>query len=152
MSEEKEYKDYISTLREERLHNRARVLSITAELSRVMGGLSGLSSDSMVSMRDFENLLIGEVVNISEDISIEKYKETDFETCFKTYVKAGGVFGVHQHDAEEHTTVLKGHLIELLDNKRLYSVGETVVYLSRVLHEPSCEVDSEYDVTFKKIK
>jgi hypothetical protein len=151
MSEEKEYKELIAGLREERLSNREKVVKITAELTRAISGLNGGGNDSMVSIKDFEDLLIGEVVNINEKISIEKYRDTEFEICFKTYVKAGARFGVHQHDAEEHTTVLKGHLIELLDNKKLYSVGETVVYLSEVLHEPSCDVDSEYDVIFKKL-
>jgi hypothetical protein len=39
-------------------------------------------------------------------------------------------------------------LIEVLDNRKTYIEGETVVYLAYSLHEPSCEVDSEY-VVFK---
>jgi hypothetical protein len=47
------------------------------------------------------------------------------------------------------TTVVKGHLIEILNNDKTYVEGETVVYFANSLHEPACEVDSEYYVIFK---
>jgi hypothetical protein len=45
-----------------------------------------------------------------------------------------------------------GHLIEILNNDKTYVEGETVVYFANSLHEPACEVDSEYYVIFKKSK
>jgi hypothetical protein len=35
---------------------------------------------------------------------------------------------IHSHDCNEYTTVLKGHLIDLI-TKKTYIEGETVVYL-----------------------
>jgi hypothetical protein len=40
----------------------------------------------------------------------------------------------------------------MLNNKKVYNEGETVTYLANSLHEPACEIDSEYDVIFKKVK
>jgi quercetin dioxygenase-like cupin family protein len=152
MTGEKEYKEYIEMLRVERLSKREQVNNLTDELKEIMRSLSGSSTleNKMVSLRGLEKLDIGEKIQISDDIGIQKYKETESEVYFRAFVKAGGKFGVHQHDVDEHTTVVKGHLIELTDNNKMYSVGETVIYLSRVLHEPSCKVDSEYRVIFKK--
>jgi hypothetical protein len=55
---------------------------------------------------------------------------------FKTYLKAGGKYGIHAHDCNEYATVIKGHLIEMLNNKKVYNEGETVTYLANFLHEP----------------
>jgi hypothetical protein len=44
----------------------------------------------------------------------------------------------------------KGSFDWITDNRKTYIEGETVVYLAYSLHEPSCEVDSEYYVVFKK--
>jgi hypothetical protein len=57
----------------------------------------------------------------------------------------------YTHDCDD-TTVVKGHLIEILNNDKTYVEGETVVYFANSLHEPACEVDSEYYVIFKSKK
>jgi quercetin dioxygenase-like cupin family protein len=69
----------------------------------------------------------------------------------KHIFKTGGKYGIHTHDCDEYTTVVKGHLIEILNDKT-YVEGETVVYFANSLHEPACEVDSEYYVIFKSKK
>jgi hypothetical protein len=68
--------------------------------------------------------------------------------CFRTYLEAGGRYSQHKHTCQEITKVIKGHLIELLDNNKIYEVGQTVIYDSATMHEPYCTIESEYDVTF----
>jgi hypothetical protein len=41
--------------------------------------------------------------------------------------------------------------LKYIDNRKTYIEGETVVYLAYSLHEPSCEVDSEYYVVFNNV-
>jgi hypothetical protein len=36
----------------------------------------------------------------------------------------------------------KGHLIELLDNNKIYEVGQTVIYDSATMHEPYCTIEN----------
>jgi anti-sigma factor ChrR (cupin superfamily) len=67
--------------------------------------------------------------------------------CFRTYLEAGGRYSQHKHNCQEITKVIKGHLIELLDNNKIYEVGQTVIYDSATMHEPYCTIESEYDVT-----
>jgi hypothetical protein len=40
----------------------------------------------------------------------------------------------------------------MLNNNKVYNIGETVIYLTDTNHEPGCTVDSEYYVIFKKEK
>jgi hypothetical protein len=47
----------------------------------------------------------------------------------KTYLKRAGNTA-YIHDCDEYTTVVKGHLIEILNNDKTYVEGETVVYFA----------------------
>jgi quercetin dioxygenase-like cupin family protein len=55
---------------------------------------------------------------VTEKVSFVKYFEAEGEMRFKTYLKAGGKYSIHAHDCNEYATVIKGHLIEMLNNKK----------------------------------
>jgi hypothetical protein len=56
--------------------------------------------------------------------------------CFRTYLAV--------EDTVNTSTIAKNHksykraLIELLDNNKIYEVGQTVIYDSATMHEPYC--------------
>jgi quercetin dioxygenase-like cupin family protein len=150
MSESKNYEDKIKTLRNERLEVRKQFTMLTDDLSDIIRRLNGEDENFMVTLEDFKAVKIGEIIVLTPKVSFVKVLENKSEMHFKTFLKAGGKYGIHSHDCDEHTTVIKGHLIERLNNKHTYLVGDTVIYLSQSLHEPSCEIDSEYYVMFRK--
>jgi hypothetical protein len=47
--------------------------------------------------------------------------------CFRTYLEAVEDT-VNTSNCQEITKVIKGHLIELLDNNKIYEAGQTVIY------------------------
>jgi quercetin dioxygenase-like cupin family protein len=151
MLESKNYEEKIKNLRKERYEVRMQFEVITDNISSIMDNLNCREGNcSMVTVEDFKAVKIGEVIILTSKVSFVKVLEDEKEMHFKTYLKAGGKYGIHSHDCDEHTTVVKGHLIELLNKRRIYNVGETVVYPSKSLHEPACEIDSEYYVVFRK--
>jgi quercetin dioxygenase-like cupin family protein len=149
MLENSDYNENIMHLRAERIEARAQFEKITNCITETMSILNGKSDKSMVTIEDFRAVPMNEVVDLTSKVSFIKTFENENEMHFKTYLKAGGKYGVHAHDCDEHTTVVKGHLIELLNERKTYNEGETVTYLANSLHEPSCEIDSEYHVIFK---
>jgi hypothetical protein len=52
--------------------------------------------------------------------------------CFRTYLEAGGRYS--QAQLQEITKVIKGHLIELLDNNKIYEVGQTFLILQQCMN------------------
>jgi hypothetical protein len=74
-------------------------------------------------------------------------KYFDKKKCFRTYLEAGGRYSQHKHNCQEITKVIKGHLIELLDNNKIHEAGQNRYLRQRILHEPYCTIESEYDVT-----
>jgi hypothetical protein len=60
---------------------------------------------------------LNELVVLTEKVSLST--EAEGEMRFKTYLKAGGKYGIHAHDRNEYATVIKGHLIEMLNNKKI---------------------------------
>jgi hypothetical protein len=46
--------------------------------------------------------------------------------CFRTYLEAGGRYSQHKQLPRNHKSY-KGHLIELLDNNKIYEAGQTVI-------------------------
>jgi hypothetical protein len=68
-----------------------------------------------------------------------KYFEDKVKMCFRTYLEQEEST---QAQCQEITKVIKGHLIELLDNNKIYEVGQTVIYDSATMHEPYCTIES----------
>jgi hypothetical protein len=58
------------------------------------------------------------------------------------------VFGLQQHDCKEVCEVKTGHLIEVLENNKLYSQGDKVFYPAFYKHKPRATVYSVYGVEF----
>jgi quercetin dioxygenase-like cupin family protein len=149
MLDENKYIENIEYLRAERVEARVQFEKITNCITETMIKLNGKDDKSMITVEDFKSVPLNEMVLLTSKVSFIKILENENELHFRTYLQ-GGKYGIHSHDCNEYTTVLKGHLIEVLDNRKTYIEGETVVYLAYSLHEPSCEVDSEYYVVFKK--
>ena len=123
---------------------------ISNEVERILNAFALDDGDTMISWNSLRVSKIGVVLPVNEKVSFSKYYEDNTVMKFKCYMKAGGVFGVQEHDCLEETTIEKGHLIELLRGGKKYNVGETVTYLDSVKHKPLAEVDSVYDVIFTK--
>jgi hypothetical protein len=149
MLESSDYEINIKYLRAERVAARFEFDKITECIAKTMTILNGKGDVSLVTMDDFRAVPLNELVNLTDKVSFVKVVCNEEEIHFKTYLKAGGKYGIHTHDGDEYTTVIKGHLIEMLNNNKTYVEGETVVYFSNSLHEPACQVDSEYYVIFK---
>jgi quercetin dioxygenase-like cupin family protein len=149
MLESSNYELNIKYLRAERVAARFEFEKITECITKTMTILNGKGDVSLVTIADFKLVPLNELVMLTSKVSFIKVIDNDNEMHFKTYLKAGGKYGIHTHDCDEYTTVVKGHLIELLNNNKTYVEGETVVYFANSLHEPACEVDSEYYVIFK---
>jgi hypothetical protein len=47
---------------------------------------------------------------------------------------------VNQAQLPRNHKSYKGHLIELLDNNKIYEVGQTVIYDSATMHEPYAQL------------
>jgi quercetin dioxygenase-like cupin family protein len=90
--------------------------------------LNGKDDKSMITVEDFKSVPLNEMVLLTSKVSFIKILENENELHFRTYLQAGGKYGIHSHDCNEYTTVLKGHLIDLI-TKKTYIEGETVVYL-----------------------
>jgi quercetin dioxygenase-like cupin family protein len=153
MLEDENSRDYylnsINELRIERLDKRIEFGNITNNIEEIMRHLNGLGEDNMITINEFKDIKLNELILLSTSVSFVKLFQSDNEMHFTTYLKAGGKYGIHQHDCDEHTTVIKGNLVELLDGI-VYNEGETVIYLAGSKHEPSCTIDSEYFVVFKR--
>jgi hypothetical protein len=80
----------------------------------------------MITVEDFKSVPLNEMVLLTSKVSFIKILENENELHFRTYLQAGGKW-YYSHDCNEYTTVLKGHLIEVLDNRKTYIEGETVV-------------------------
>lgn len=59
------------------------------------------------------------------------------------------LFGTQWHDCIEILTVLKGHLMELKQEGKIYKEGETFTYKPMEKHKPGAKVFSKYGVEFK---
>lgn len=83
-------------------------------------------------------------------ISFVKISETEHDMVFLTEMEFNSAFGKHLHDCIEEIVVLKGELIDDLNSIHL-TKGQTYAYNENQLHEPYCNVESTYKVTFKKL-
>jgi quercetin dioxygenase-like cupin family protein len=149
MYENNNYQDKINRLRAERVEARVEFRTITDTIIETIKGLNGQAKMPMVTIKQFQDVPLNELVVLSDKVSFVKVLQSENEMHFKTFLKAGGKYGIHAHDCDEYATVIKGHLVELLNHNKVYTEGETVVYLANTLHEPSCQIDSEYYVIFK---
>lgn len=147
--ENSSYHQQIEALRNERLKTREAFFEITKTAERVMNVLRGVSTEFMVTIEELKEFKIGQLIKLSSKVSFVKYYEDHLEMRFTTYLEPGGRYGIHKHNCEEITRVVSGHLIELLDDNKIYACGQRVVYKKDILHEPYCTIKSEYDVTFK---
>jgi hypothetical protein len=143
-----EYDKEIEALRIERAANREKFHEITKSTEQAMNTFRGIGTEYMVSSDELKEFQVGYAVRVSEKVTFVKYFEDKVKMCFRTYLEAGGRYSQHKHNCQEITKVIKGHLIELLDNNKIYEVGQTVIYDSATMHEPYCTIESEYDVTF----
>lgn len=143
------YLENISALRNEREITRQELSKITKAAERVLGIFNGIITETMVSVDELRLFKIGEKVNLSVKVFFVKYYEDAHKMKFHTFLKPGGRYGVHEHDCKETTTIVKGHLIELLASNKVYEAGSVITYEPNVLHEPYCTEESQYDVTFE---
>lgn len=148
---QEEYKNKIAELRAERRQYQDTVLVITKDVENT---LNLFAFDDGVTMIDWELLrgfVIGETYPVNSKVKFVKYFEDEDEMFFKTYMEAGGTFGLQEHDISEIVKILKGHLIEQERGDKIYEKDEVVVYAPFEKHKPKSFVDSIYDVKFKKV-
>jgi hypothetical protein len=147
--ENSKYEKEIAALRLKRDENRERFFALTKETEKAMQVFRGeVCTEHMITVDDLKEFKLFEIIVVSDKVSFVKYYQDDVKMCFKSYMKPAGRYGLHKHNCKEITKVVKGHLIELHQEHKIYEAGQTVIYDKEVVHEPYCTVESEYDVTF----
>ena len=144
-----DYDRSIKFLRKERESSRLKFQIITEEVQEVINSLVDDTNNLLVSIEKLKLFNLNEVVQLTEKVSFVKVLENEKEMHFVSYILEGGKYGIHKHDCEEITKVIKGHLIETQNGNSEYSQGEYVIHYPNTLHEHKANMDSEYYVVFK---
>jgi len=149
---EGEYQNNIDKLREERNVCRERFSIITDDVEKILNSFAIDEGVTMITWKELAGLVMGEIYFVNEKVKFIKTFQDKNTMRFKTYMEAGGEFGLQQHDVLDKVFIEIGHLIEQERGNKIYEKGDSVVYAPKEKHKPKALVNSVYDVAFKKNK
>lgn len=113
--------------------------------------LEGFSNneDTVITKETIRGLEMGKWNYLKEDNGRYKLIELTEDTAvFLTEMNVNGTFGIHKHDCIEMGEIIKGDLIDEMNDLKL-GEGETFCYEPFQKHKPYCSMKSVYKVTFK---
>lgn len=140
----------IDKLRREKSEDRQRAYRLAQNMEQMLERFNNDSSESMISFKELKSTHVGEIYYVNPKVYFIPIKITESELKFITIVEPDGSFGVQEHDVPEWCKILKGHLIEYLDNNKVYGEGDIVSYKAYKKHKPGAKFLSVYLVTFRE--
>lgn len=146
------YSSEISRLRAEREATRKRFKSLTEENEKTLDRFASSADTQLdISYEELHRLPEGELYPINKKVKLFKTADLEDKMRFKAYVAAGGSFGLQRFDTLQEIIVVKGHLIDkATEGEPIYGEGEKIENPPQRIQKPSAEVDSIYDITFRK--
>lgn len=142
------YENKLEQLRAERAIIREKADDLKKAIVSMLKTFHSDHGNTMITFDDMSMFTMGIEFKVNENVTIKKIQTTPEKMVFETYMKAGGSFGLQQHDVKEAVKILEGHLIESRRNDKIYNVGEVVKYEAHEIHKPYANLDSVYLVTF----
>jgi hypothetical protein len=145
-------REEIQKLRNERNSERKRCETMTNNIDKMLKNLNDDSGDSLVNWESLNETEIGEIYYVNKDVFFIPVEKSEDKLSFITVCEKSGEFGIQAHDIDEYCKVLKGQLIEKMQNYKIVNVGETITYPAYLKHKPSGGDGglNVYWVTFKK--
>lgn len=147
-----QYDNSIDKLRQERKACRERFAVITEDVENILNSFATDGGSIMITWSEMASLQMGEAYYVNDKVKFVKMYQDDNKMVFKTYMEAGGCFGLQEHDIDEEVYVDDGHLIEPERGNKIYEKGQTIIYAAFENHKPKAAVVSSYTVTFRKNK
>jgi len=143
------YLKAVQAFREERRKTMKSFNENHSEIISMIRRFNGIDKIS-ISFNDLDALPILEWVDINSKVKVRKFLSTKKRLEFDTIMEDNGEFGWHYHDdCTEIVTVLKGCLVDLIDNQR-YKADEEIIYVNGQEHIPVAIGDTFLRVTFLK--
>ncbi|AFM54805.1 hypothetical protein B620_gp27 [Croceibacter phage P2559S] len=147
-----QYQNKINELRQERETCRKAFSVITDDIETMLNAFAVDDGVTLITWKELHKAVMGETYFVNKKVKFIKTYEDKKKMRFKTYMAAGGSFGLQEHDVLEKVFIHSGHLIEATRGDKIYEKNETVIYAANEKHKPKALVESVYDVTFIKQK
>ena len=146
MDEEK-YNNRIEKLRQERERKRDEMYQMSLNMESMLNSLSVDEGDVLISWSDMKKISMGIRFYVNKDVYFLKTEDEEHRMVFRVFLKAGGEFGIQEHDCIEELYIEKGDLIDAKKPDKVYGIGETKIWKSNEAHKPICTVESIWRAT-----
>lgn len=110
--------------------------SLTFLEKRTLRGFASKESN-MITKETLDLLDVGKIYQVNDKVQFEKVQDQDGSYHFVTTMKAGGSFGMHEHDCHEMCVPFIGELIcPMKEGQQVYKKNEPVTFNPGEIHRP----------------
>ncbi|WP_339875212.1 hypothetical protein [Olleya marilimosa] len=144
-------KEELRRLRAEKAADKERFEVLSIRVNNMLKIFNEDAGETMVTWEDLLDTKVGEIYYVNENVYFIPVNIQSKKLTFISICEPNGKFGIQEHDIDEACKVIKGQLIEKMQDNRVIKKGETITYKAHQKHKPvGGDEFNIYWVEFKK--